>query len=394
MKIGILLNSGSRNAGGIFDIARNFAGQLAARASPSDVVAYCTRDEEFTEDAAQWQPVSIQAFNRRFPSSWGYSPELNSSIMTGELDVLMTHGLWQYCSVVAHRWRKSTRRPEVIHTHGMLDPWALRNSQSKKRIAAFFYENAHLRDASCICASSEAEAQAVLDYGLKNPVCVIPNGVALPNLGLQASAPWGDQAKGRRVLLYLGRIHPKKNLLSLLRGWALMQEQRERVESWVLVIAGWDQNQHEAQLRQEAAHLGLQESVIFAGPLFNEARGAAYLNASAFVLPSFSEGLPMAVLEAWAHGLPVLMTRECNIPEGFAASAAWPVTTEAEGIRQGLDVLTAQTDAQLKTVGSNGRSLVEQRFSWQKSGEELWDVVRWITGGGPQPKSLYAKSSS
>ena len=390
MKIGILLDSGSRNAGGIFDIARNFALQLAARTKPGEVVAYCTRDEHFAADAVQWQPVGIQGFTRSFPKGWGYAPDLKPAVLQDHLDVLMTHGLWQYCSVVARHWQRTTRRPEVIHTHGMLDPWALRHSHRKKRLAAFLYENSHLRGASCICASSEAEAQAVVDYGLKNPVCIVPNGVALPDLSPQAAAPWGDQARGRRVLLYLGRIHPKKNLVSLLRGWSLLQKQKKQAEEWALVIAGWDQNQHEAQLRQEADQLGIQESVIFAGPLFNEARTAAYRNAAAFILPSFSEGLPMAILEAWAHALPVLMTRECNIPEGFAASAAWPVTSDPEGILGGLEVLTSQAPQQLEAVGMNGRRLAEDRFSWEKSGQQLWEIAQWVAGGGSPPSTLYA----
>ena len=103
-------------------------------------------------------------------------------MLNADLDVLSVHGLWKYCSVGSQRWHRRTGRPYVVHPHGMLEPWALRNAMWKKRVAALLYENQHLHGAACLRALSEAEAESIRSYGLRNPICVIPNGVDLPDL--------------------------------------------------------------------------------------------------------------------------------------------------------------------------------------------------------------------
>ncbi len=102
-------------------------------------------------------PLSVQTFRPRL-RAWGYSNQLVPAMLAANLDVLSVHGLWKYCSVGSRRWHRQTDRPYVVHPDGMLEPWALRNADVKKRIAALLYENQHLRAAACLRALSEAEA--------------------------------------------------------------------------------------------------------------------------------------------------------------------------------------------------------------------------------------------
>ena len=172
--------------------------------------------------------------------------------------------------------------------------------------------------------------------------------------------------------MYLGRIHPKKGLVNLLRAWASVARPQSSdfcplSSDWTLTIAGWDQGGHEAELKRLATELEIpwrdcreapsplrgeggrkpdevdfsisafqRFSVFFLGPLFGAEKAAAYRSCDAFILPSFSEGLPMVVLEAWAYGKPVLMTPECNLPEGFAVSAAIRIETNPKALREDL----------------------------------------------------------
>src|SRR5205823_5529228 len=168
-------------------------------------------------------------------------------------------------SLASHRWHRVTGKPYIIHPHGMLDPWAVRNARWKKRMAYMLYERAHLADAACLRALCDAEARAIRAFGLRNPVCVIPNGVDVPDLLVQRAAPWGNKFGSRNVLLYLGRLHPKKNLPALLQGWKAARASSRAGQEWVLVIAGWDQGDHEAQLRQQARELALEDSAHFPG---------------------------------------------------------------------------------------------------------------------------------
>ncbi|WP_245937211.1 glycosyltransferase [Thioalbus denitrificans] len=187
-----------------------------------------------------------------------------------------------------------------------------------------------------------------------------------------------------RVLLFLGRIHPKKGLANLLHAWA--QELRaSHGRSWHLVVAGWDQNGNQAELEGLVEGLGIGSTVHFVGPQFEKQKLASLLRADAFVLPSFSEGLPMAVLEAWAHRLPVLMTSQCNLPEGFAADAAVPMEPNVESIRQGLGTLFEMSSDELAEMGSRGCALVEDRFTWPAVAAQMCSVYAWVLGQGPRP---------
>jgi poly(glycerol-phosphate) alpha-glucosyltransferase len=271
----------------------------------------------------------------------------------------------------------------------MLEPWALRNEGLKKRFAALLYENRHLEGATCLRALCEAEAQSIRVYGLRNPICVIPNGVDLPDLSETPTLQSHGFAEGRKVLLYLGRLHPKKNVANLIRAWKqILNSHPSTRASWVLVIAGWSQGGYEAQLRQLTTDLGLLTSVTFLGPRFGTEKNECYRRCAAFIMPSLSEGLPMTVLEAWAYAKPVLMTPECNLSEGFAAGAALQIGAGPEEIAAGLKQVIEMSDDDRRAMGIRGRDLVVTKFSWPQIGEQMRSVYEWVLGAGPTPEVI------
>jgi poly(glycerol-phosphate) alpha-glucosyltransferase len=214
-------------------------------------------------------------------------------------------------------------------------------------------------------------------------------------------------ADDRKILLYLGRLHPKKNLANLLRAWKQrLDSHPSMTENWVLAVAGWHQAGHERMLKHLADELDLpfldasdprsvgttattgSTSVAFLGPRFGADKSECYRACDAFILPSFSEGLPMTVLEAWAHAKPVLMTPECNLPEGFAAGAALQIGTGPEEIATGLKQLTEMTNDGRIAMGDRGRTLVSTKFSWHQIGEHMRSVYEWVLGGGATPHTV------
>lgn len=119
--------------------------------------------------------------------------------------------------------------------------------------------------------------------------------------------------------------------------------------------------------------------VVFFGPAFGEEKEALLRGAEAFILPSFSEGLPMSVLEAWAYGLPVVMTPECNLPEGFASGATLEIRNSAGG-SQGMRTLLEMTDQERAAMGLRGRRLVEERFTWPKVAAQMRRLYEELLG--------------
>jgi poly(glycerol-phosphate) alpha-glucosyltransferase len=395
MKIACLIASVSRKAGGLHESVRRLCQSLDSHPG-TEVHVLGMADEYTRDDVSNWAPLPTHVFPVRGPRDFGYAPRLKEKLFELDADVLMTHGLWMYPTMVALAWHQRTRRPFIINPHGMLDSWAINNSYWKKRIAGFFNENAGLRKAACIRALCQSEASSIRAYGLRNPICVIPNGMDLSGESVTTSAPWGGKvAVGRKALLYLGRIHPKKGLRHLLRAWALLRKRRfTQTEDWDLVIAGWNQNGHEQELKNLAHRLGIAASVHFPGPQFAQAKTAAYHHADAFVLPSVSEGLPMVVLEAWSHQLPVVMTPQCHLPEGFEAGAAICTEPEVASIVETLEILFSMDQADRKRMGYRGHQLVAERFGWSKIGTQMHEVCQWLLGEANRPDCLLTEKTN
>lgn len=377
MTVSILASSVSRAGGGLFPSLLGFASGLIDLGV--DVRVFGLRDGQLDQDAAAW-PALIRptTFRVRGPDAFGFAPGLGNGLAQVDADLLHLHGLWMYPSVAASRWRARSGRSVVISPHGMLDPWAVRRSGWKKRLAHTFYESENLRSAACLHALNEAEASAIRLYGLRNPICVIPNGVDLPDCSAS------NRMDGERRCVFLGRIHPKKGLANLLQAWA----KAARGDEWKLEIAGWDQGGHEKELRRLAEKLQLQSSVRFVGPKFGAEKEAFLRGAAVFLLPSLSEGLPVAVLEAWSYRLPVVMTPECNLPEGFDSGAAIRSEGDVDSLAAALKCVMELPDQGLQEMGMRGRRLVEGRFAWPRISRQMVDVYSWLLNGGTRPDTV------
>jgi poly(glycerol-phosphate) alpha-glucosyltransferase len=234
---------------------------------------------------------------------------------------------------------------------------------------------------------------------LRQRIEVVPNGVELPE-GLTAEDT--ESSEGIKRLLFLGRIHPKKGLSALLKAWAEIQNPISGIKNskvWQLVIAGWDQGGHEGELIELCSELGLkvvqrskhvscsataqEADVVFYGPAFGGEKEQLLWRADAFVLPSLSEGLPMSVLEAWAYGLPVVMTPECHLPEGFASQAALEIRNGKMGDSKwsGLQQMLDMSDSDRIEMGRRGRRLVEEKFTWPKVAAQMKALYEEILRG-------------
>ena len=376
----------TRRAGGVFETAKSLARHLAA-ADGLSVEAIGLEDTANRADLDEWFPVRTSVFSFRGPASFGYSPQLRAWLDGSTHDLAHLHALWMYTSVVTHRWAQRRGKPYVVTPNGMLEPWALRNSKWKKRFARLFYEDRTLRGAACLQANTTKELNDIRTYGLTNPVAIISNGINLPADKEQREVE-GRTSEGARpsskVLLFLARIHPKKGLAELIEGWRISPARRN---GWMLEIAGWDDG-HEAQLRAHCERLELCSSVSWVGPQYGLDLANAYKRASAFILPSFSEGLPMAVLAAWAYGKPVLMTPHCNLPEGFAAEAALEIDPDPDSIAEGITRIVEMPGEELAAMGRRGRRLVEEKFTWPKVAADMKAVYDWVLGNRPKPECV------
>jgi glycosyltransferase involved in cell wall biosynthesis len=382
MKISLVTARLSRFGGGVSAAVHALSRNLMA--DDTEVHVFGLRDGQWSADAAEWSGIPTTCMNVVGPAAIGFAPEAFGKLRASGADVMHSHGIWTHTSRAVARWSRSTDRPYVVSPHGMLDAWALKRSVWKKKIAAQLYENEHLRRAGCLHALCDAEARTIRDLGFANPICVIPNGIAMPHRDDSSPAPWRAIPDDHRVMLFLGRLHPKKNLASLIEAWPSGAE----ASGWSLAIAGWDQGGHEETLRALVKKRGIGSAVQFLGPLFGPKKDAALRRARAFILPSLSEGLPMAVLEAWSYGLPVLQTEACNLPQGFRSNASVCISPDPEQMAKDIRAFIERDPEDWASMGRNGRRIAEEMFCWQGVAAQLREVYSWLLNGGQKPASI------
>jgi poly(glycerol-phosphate) alpha-glucosyltransferase len=324
------------------------------------------------------------------PATLGFSPDLKRQLQRHLTPraVIHSHGLWMHPGISARKCAVRNRSPLVVSPHGMLEPWALQNSRWKKQLAGWLFENKNLRTANCLHALCAAEAENFRRYGLKNPIAIIPNGVDMPEVRGQRSEVRGPStdhhlpSSDKKVLLFLSRLHPKKGLLNLLQAWKNMAPD---FKDWQLLVAGGGEPAYEQELKAFSRGLILDQSVVFLGPLYGEEKKQILALADVFVLPSFSEGFSMAILEAAAAGLPVLLTGECNFPELSKANAAVEISPDSAGIESSLRQVLGLPEAQRNEMGRRGQVLVKQGYTWPLIARQMCQVYEWLLGSGPKP---------
>ena len=386
MRLAALTGSLSRLAGGTFTSIRRPLQEMV-RQFGTELRVFGIEDRFTAEDLPRWSPLDARAFPTRGPRAFGWAPAMAADVARFRPEVVQVHGIWMHFSVVNTNVHRRFGTPYVVHLHGMLDPWAVRGSSWKKRLAGWLYEHRNLRDAACLRALCEPEIRAIRAYGLRGRVCLVPNGIDLPAERPAGPAPWRAVVEeGKKVLLFLGRIHAKKGIPNLLAAWSRLRSAAPSIaDGWHLVVAGWDTTDHRSELQRLVRGLHLEREATLLGPLFDEAKEEAYRNAAAVVLPSWSEGLPISILEAWAYGLPVIMTPHCNLPEGFGAGAAIRVETEPHSIEEGLRALLRMSATERSAMGTRGKALVHERFRWDVIARQLHSVNSWVLGGGAPP---------
>lgn len=243
-------------------------------------------------------------------------------------DCLIVNGLWQYHGVAARRAARMLGLPYFVYTHGMLDPW-FKETYPLKHLKKLLYwrwgDYRVLRDAAAVCFTCDEERllarqsfsaykarEVVVNYGTAGPV-----GDAETQRRLFLDTHPGIQ--GKRLLLFLSRLHVKKGCDLLLKAFAQVASSDPSLH---LVMAGPDQAGLQAALVRQARALGIADRITWTGMLSGDLKWGAFHAAEAFVLPSHHENFGIAIVEALACGLPVLISDQVNIWREIAQGGA------------------------------------------------------------------------
>jgi glycosyltransferase involved in cell wall biosynthesis len=314
--------------------------------------------------------------------NYRYTPRLQPWLKQNleRFDGVVIHGLWQWHSYGSFRMVQH-RMPYVVFPHGMLDPYfkrAFPMKHLKKQVYWLAREYRVLRDAKAVCFTTPIERDAAVETMWPqrwNPAVV----------SFGTSEPAGERAtqraiflarypglRERRFFLFLSRIHRKKGCDLLLEAFARVAPAYSDLD---LVIAGPDEAGLRPQLEAQAKSLGIASRVHWTGMLEEDLKWGAFHAAEAFVLPSHQENFGVAVVEALACGVPVLISDKVNIWPDIARDEAGIVNADtAEGTYRSMTTLLSLAAEQRRRMISNGLACFRARYEMKRTAQALSDL--------------------
>ena len=293
-----------------------------------------------------------------------------------QADVVHDNGVWLHTNWSSVRMAVRAGRPVVRSPHGMLSAWALRRSRLIKRLLWSLIERRLFDETGLVHLASELEARDVRQLGVAAPMVVIPHGIDLEGEFATARSARAremglPEAEGRRVVLFLSRIHPVKGLDLLCRVWA---ELPAYLPALLLVAGPGDDASLTALRRWLAEQPG--PPARYLGPVTGDRKLALLSSAWLMALPSYSENYGMVVAEALACGTPVLTTTKMPWAEVAATGCGWVIEPEADSVARALHAAIGLTIDEHLRMRAKARPLVVRSHSLESAVTRMEESYR------------------
>ncbi len=331
--------------------------------------------------------------------SYAYAPRLVRWLKrnASDHDVVIVRGIWQYHSFACWRALRGSNTPYVVFTHGMLDPWFKRTypwKHAKKWMYWPWAEYRVLRDARAVLFTCEEERllarKSFFLYRCNEQVVSYGTATSTqdPDVCKAAFFERHPELKGKRFLLFMGRIHPKKGCDLLIEAFASVRQENPEC---CLVIAGPDQAGMQSQLMALARRRQVADRISWTGMISGSIKQGAIEAAEAFILPSHQENFGIVVAEALASGKPVLISNKVNIWREIEQDGAGLVANDdLDGTRWLLRTWFGMSAAEKQTMSARARQSFLDRFEIRRSAQSVIDVLLPLVGGAPTKSTTHA----
>ena len=284
-------------------------------------------------------------------------------------DFVHIHGVWESNLLRAAMLCRRYRVAYCICCCGMLDVWSMQQKAWKKKLALKLGFRKMLDGAAFIQALNQDEIELMRPLGLKPPSIIIPNGIFLSEIegreGIRTDLP------DRPYVLFLSRLHYKKGLDILADAFRQIASLFPEVD---LVVAGPDGGA-ETEFLKTIREAGLEDRVHLTGGLYGDAKIKALKNAACFCLPSRQEGFSVAITEALACGVPVVITDACHFPEVADANAGVVCTLSPGAVAAGL-IHILEDPERAGQMGIAGARLVRENYTWPRIAHQTIDAYQ------------------
>ena len=291
-----------------------------------------------------------------------------------DYDIAHIHALFSPVSSISASIARYHQLPYILRPLGTLDPADLQKKRQLKQIYANFLEKPNLAAAAAVHFTSQQECQTAERFNIKTKDIIIPLGVdffnpqALPVTGF-------DLPENKPIILYMSRLDPKKGLDLLLPS---LERLLEKGLDFHFVLAGGNpqDRDYENRIKNQIERSILGKNTTITGFVTGEVKNSLLARADLFVLPSYYENFGIAVAEAMAAGIPVVISDRVDIyPAVAAAAAGWVTACQLEDLTNTL--ATAITNPEIRQQrGKNARDLVLNQYSWSAIAEQLLTVYQ------------------
>jgi len=316
-------------------------------------------------------------------SKYGFVKNLFGSVKhdIDKFDIVHQHGIWKPLSIYSRKIRKGNKLKAVIQPHGYLLEHSYNLSKYKKFIALNLFERSNLKNANVLIACAMHEALVLKKIFPHQEIAIISNGVSLEFFNAQTNL--NNYSNSKKRMLFLSQIIPVKGIERVLRG--IHSIGSSKFSNWEFIIAGYENVSYKNYLIKTIDHLNLNNLVSFVGPIFGQNKIDLYDSASVFILPSFSEGRPISIIEALARGVPAITTKGTPWEELNKNNCGFWVDNSEDGIKIGLLKLLKTSDNELIEMGKRGKELVESKYLWNKITVKTIELYEWVLNGGTKP---------
>lgn len=297
-----------------------------------------------------------------------------------EYDIYHANTLWLYPVHAVCKYARRTGKPYVLSTHGMLYPTALTVSSWKKKLMGAMWYNKDIMQADCLHATCMAELEHNREFGYKGPIAVIPNPVVFPKFVNERPAVCSKvSTNGKRNIGFLGRLHPIKKVENIIYALNLLEpELRNKVK---LDVMGKFDDRYEQWLKDEVKRLGQEDNVEFVGFVSGEEKYQRLQRLSALMVPSAQENFGMIVPEALICETPVYASLGTPWSELNECQCGWWRDNEPKTIAGVIKEILTMSDADLRSMGRNGRQLMEEKYEQHKVAAMMQQLYDWIGNG-------------
>jgi len=363
---------GLKNASGPTQAALNLA-TYAAKDGHDVTLAYVSgRGTDPQMDLPE--RVEILGFPYQISKKWAFSTALHRYLRQHmqEFDVVHVHGVWLFPNITVAWNARRKKVPYIVRPAGSLDPTPLRMKGFKKRLYLNAIERHLVNNAATIHAVSENEADNLSELGFRSPVVTIPNGISTVATDVRSDIKAAIRSElglpgQQKLVLFVGRIHPIKNL-EFLGGVfkSLLSKLQAPVK---LLIAGPDDHTYAQQLKAYYQNLGIGEHVQFLGEVLGEQKDMLYQACDLFVLPSHTENFGFVVIEALAAGLPVVVSDKTPWAAVNEARAGYCLPLQEAIFVEKMQALLSDVNC-LQEKGANALQFARQ-YAWENINQRM-----------------------